>query len=124
MNNKEIKERIKFLRERKCTQRDAANALGISVNTYVAIESGATTIVNPRLSQLAALLERSEMFILTGTEPMSHNLEEADLTMQKCNELTQFYEEKLSENNSEIEKLKQEVSYNKNIVEFLLKKFE
>lgn len=59
MDFDQIRERIK--RERRSlsyTQEYMATTLGISVNSYREIESGTTLLVNPRLEEIAKILDK------------------------------------------------------------------
>ncbi|MFA6770365.1 MAG: helix-turn-helix transcriptional regulator [Bacteroidales bacterium] len=57
MECKQIRERIRRARRVKgYTQEYMAESLGISTNSYREIESGKTTLINPRLCKIAELL--------------------------------------------------------------------
>lgn len=59
MDFDQIRERIK--RERRSlgyTQEYMATTLGISVNSYREIESGTTLLINPRLEEIANILDK------------------------------------------------------------------
>ena len=58
MDNKTVKENIYRIRkEKKITQQQMAERLGMSRNSYRRIESGDTVLVNDHIVQIADLLE-------------------------------------------------------------------
>ncbi len=67
MDNKTVKENIYRIRkEKKITQQQMAERLGISRNSYRRIESGDTVLVNDHIVQIADLLEMSPDELLLG----------------------------------------------------------
>ena len=67
MDNKTVKENIYRIRkEKKITQQQMAERLGMSRNSYRRIESGDTVLVNDHIVQIADLLEMSPDELLLG----------------------------------------------------------
>lgn len=67
MDNKTVKENIYRIRkEKKITQQQMAERLGMSRNSYRRIESGDTVLVNDHIVQIANLLEMSPDELLLG----------------------------------------------------------
>ena len=70
MDNTSIKNNIRNKRkERKFTQEEVANRLGISLTAYRDIEKGGTSIVNGNLIRIADLLETTTEELVLGYKP-------------------------------------------------------
>ena len=71
MDDSSIKENIRRFRlERKMTQIEMANLLGLSTNAYGEIERGSTSIMNGNVLRLAELLNTSTEEIVLGYRPV------------------------------------------------------
>lgn len=67
MDNRSIKNNIcKSRKEKKITQQQMAERLGISRNSYRKIESGNTVLVNDHVMHIARLLDKSPDEIVLG----------------------------------------------------------
>lgn len=67
MDNRSIKNNIcKSRKEKKITQQQMAERLGISRNSYRKIESGNTVLVNDHVMHIANLLDKSPDEIVLG----------------------------------------------------------
>lgn len=72
----QIRERIKRARRSLgYTQEQMAEALKISTNSYREIESGNTTLINPRLPVIAQILNLSMESLIFGHVPKEESLE-------------------------------------------------
>ncbi|MBR5103850.1 MAG: helix-turn-helix transcriptional regulator [Bacteroidales bacterium] len=71
MDNTSIKENIRKIRkERKMTQEEMADMLGISITAYRDLERGGTSIMNGNVLRLAELLNTSTEEIVLGYRPI------------------------------------------------------
>ena len=67
MDNRSIKNNIcKSRKEKKITQQQMAERLGISRNSYRKIESGNTVLVNDHVMHIASLLDKTPDEIVLG----------------------------------------------------------
>lgn len=72
MDNKDIKKRIRELRESLgYTQEEVANSLKMSQNSYRQLESGKTLLISKRLDSLATILKTTVSELLIGVKPES-----------------------------------------------------
>ncbi|MEA5005672.1 hypothetical protein SDC9_119084 [bioreactor metagenome] len=72
MDNKDIKKRIRELRESLgYTQEEVAHSLKMSQNSYRQLESGKTLLISKRLDQIAGVLKISVSELLIGVKPES-----------------------------------------------------
>ncbi|MDD3034417.1 MAG: helix-turn-helix domain-containing protein [Bacteroidales bacterium] len=70
MDNKDIKKRIRGLRESLgYTQEEVANSLKMSQNSYRQLESGKTLLISKRLDSLATILKTTVSELLIGVKP-------------------------------------------------------
>ena len=71
MDNTSIKENIRRIRkERRMTQEEMADMLGISITAYRDLERGSTSIMNGNVLRLAELLDTSTEEIVLGYLPI------------------------------------------------------
>ena len=71
MDNTSIKEIIRKIRkERRMTQEEMADMLGISITAYRDLERGSTSIMNGNVLRLAELLNTSTEEIVLGYRPI------------------------------------------------------
>ena len=71
MDNTSIKENIRRIRkERRMTQEEMADMLGISITAYRDLERGSTSIMNGNVLRLAELLNTSTEEIVLGYRPI------------------------------------------------------
>ena len=71
MDNTSIKENIRKIRkERRMTQEEMADMLGISITAYRDLERGSTSIMNGNVLRLAELLNTSTEEIVLGYRPI------------------------------------------------------
>ena len=71
MDNTSIKENIRRIRkERRMTQEEMADMLGISITAYRDLERGSTSIMNGNIIRLAELLNTSTEEIVLGYRPI------------------------------------------------------
>ena len=71
MDNTSIKENIRKIRkERRMTQEEMADMLGISITAYRDLERGNTSIMNGNVLRLAELLNTSTEEIVLGYRPI------------------------------------------------------
>lgn len=71
MDNTSIKENIRRIRkERRMTQEEMADMLGISITAYRDLERGGTSIMNGNVLRLAELLNTSTEEIVLGYRPV------------------------------------------------------
>ena len=71
MDNTSIKENIRRIRkERRMTQEEMADMLGISITAYRDLERGSTSIMNGNVLRLAELLNTSTEEIVLGYRPV------------------------------------------------------
>lgn len=82
-----VGERLRRARlEKKLTQADLAEKLDISVTYLSKVERGVSRINLKRLQELCALLDISEIYILSGTSEDSKNYLDKDFKnlLEKC----------------------------------------
>lgn len=71
MDNTSIKENIRKIRkERRMTQEEMADMLGISITAYRDLERGSTSIMNGNVLRLAELLNTSTEELVLGYRPI------------------------------------------------------
>ena len=71
MDNTSIKENIRKIRkERRMTQEEIADMLGISITAYRDLERGSTSIMNGHVLRIAELLDTSTEEIVLGYRPV------------------------------------------------------
>ena len=70
MDNASIKENIRrFRKERKMTQEEIADMLGISITAYRDLERGSTSIMNGHFLRMAELFDTSTEELVLGYRP-------------------------------------------------------
>ncbi|MDO9679499.1 MAG: helix-turn-helix transcriptional regulator [Bacteroidales bacterium] len=121
MDFDQIRERIK--RERRSlgyTQEYMATTLGISVNSYREIESGTTLLVNPRLEEIAKILEKpleNLIFDTASTADYSQKLSIIEREFKERLDITETaYKIKLAEKEGEINVLKANLETKESII--------
>jgi len=101
MDNDSIKKRIAGLRlSRGLKQKDIANAMGISRNSYRAIEKGDTRILFDKLEDLSRCLGCSEEELILGYVPQEMSpleLAASDNHAKQLHDMAQDYENRLEE---------------------------
>lgn len=102
MDNKTVKENIYRIRkEKKITQQQMAERLGMSRNSYRRIESGDTVLVNDHIVQIADLLEMSPDELLLG--------ESASDGRKILDEMRVGYAQEISDRNRTISSLEERI---------------
>lgn len=102
MDNKTVKENIYRIRkEKKITQQQMAERLGMSRNSYRRIESGDTVLVNDHIVQIADLLEMSPDELLLG--------DSASDGRKILNEMRVGYAQEISDRNRTISSLEERI---------------
>ncbi|MDP3397999.1 MAG: helix-turn-helix transcriptional regulator [Bacteroidales bacterium] len=121
MDFDQIRERIK--RERRSlgyTQEYMATTLGISVNSYREIESGTTLLVNPRLEEIAKILEKpleNLIFDTASTADYSQKLSIIEREFKERLDIAETaYKIKLAEKEGEINVLKANLETKESII--------
>ena len=102
MDNTSIKENIrKFRKERKMTQEEIADMLGISITAYRDLERGSTSIMNGHFLRIAELFDTSTEELVLGYRP-------AQMPGKKLEEMQAEYDvriENLEKENEYLRKL-------------------
>jgi transcriptional regulator with XRE-family HTH domain len=121
MDFEQIRERIK--RERRSlgyTQEYMATSLGISVNSYREIESGNTLLVNPRLPEIAKILEKPLESLIFDNASYSDYNQKIDMLerefKEKFDSLETSYKIKMAEKEGEINVLKANLETKESII--------
>ena len=122
MDDSSIKENIRRFRlERKMTQIEMANLLGISTNAYGEIERGSTSIMNAHLLRIAELLQTSTEELVLGYRPIQ-------MPGKKLEEIQAEYSERIDELEKEneflrklVKSLEETISTKTQIIEMLQK---
>ena len=100
MDNTSIKENIRKIRkERKMTQEEMADMLGISITAYRDLERGSTSIMNGNVLRMAELLQTSTEELVLGYRPIQ-------MPGKKLEEIQAEYSERIDELEKENEFLK------------------
>lgn len=109
MDNYNIRVRIRGLRESKrISQTEFAEMLGVCRSSVINLET-TSRIVNPRLAEVARILNTTEEYLLFGNEPSEQTLRfdansEERLKIQR-KELVDEYEKRLEEMRRQIQEL-------------------
>ncbi|PKO96701.1 MAG: hypothetical protein CVU12_03750 [Bacteroidetes bacterium HGW-Bacteroidetes-7] len=121
MDFDQIRERIK--RERRSlgyTQEYMATILGISVNSYREIESGTTLLVNPRLEEIAKILDKpleNLIFDTASSFDYSQKLSVIEKEFKEKLDISETaYRIKLAEKEGEINVLKANLETKESII--------
>lgn len=121
MDFDQIRERIK--RERRSlgyTQEYMATTLGISVNSYREIESGTTLLVNPRLEEIAKILDKpleNLIFDTASSFDYSQKLSVVEKEFKEKLDISETaYKIKLAEKEGEINVLKANLETKESII--------
>ena len=100
MDNTSIKENIRKIRkERKMTQEEMADMLGISITAYRDLERGSTSIMNGNVLRMAELLQTSTEELVLGYRPIQ-------MPGKKLEEIQAEYSERIDELEKENEFLR------------------
>ena len=124
MDNKDIKKRIRELRESLgYTQEEVANSLKMSQNSYRQLESGKTLLISKRLDSLAHILKTSVTELLMGVKPETA-VEERLILMEKLHkeqieQIESDYKIKSIEQEDELKRLKMALESKESIIGIL-----
>ncbi len=124
MDNKDIKRRIRELRESLgYTQEEVANSLKMSQNSYRQLESGKTLLISRRLDQIAGILKTSVSELLMGVKPETA-VEERLILLEKqhkeqIEQIESDYKIKSIEQEDEIKRLKMALESKESIIGIL-----
>lgn len=124
MDNKDIKKRIRELRESLgYTQEEVANSLKMSQNSYRQLESGKTLLISKRLDSLATILKTTVSELLIGVKPETA-VEERLILMEKLHkeqieQIESDYKIKSIEQEDEIKRLKMALESKESIIGIL-----
>lgn len=124
MDNKDIKKRIRELRESLgYTQEEVANFLKMSQNSYRQLESGKTLLISKRLDSLATILKTTVSELLMGVKPETA-VEERLILMKKLHkeqieQIEADYKIKSIEQEDEIKRLKMALESKESIIGIL-----
>ena len=124
MDNKDIKKRIRELRESLgYTQEEIANSLKMSQNSYRQLESGKTLLISKRLDSLATILKTTVSELLMGVKPETA-VEERLILMKKLHkeqieQIESDYKIKSIEQEDEIKRLKMALESKESIIGIL-----
>ena len=124
MDNKDIKKRIRELRESLgYTQEEVANSLKMSQNSYRQLESGKTLLISKRLDSLATILKTTVSELLMGVKPETA-VEERLILMKKLHkeqieQIEADYKIKSIEQEDEIKRLKMALESKESIIGIL-----
>ena len=100
MDNASIKENIRrFRKERKMTQEEMADLLGISTTAYRDLERGNTSIVNGHVLRIAEIMNTSTEEIVLGYRPIQ-------MPGKKLEEMQAEYAERIDALEKEVEYLR------------------
>ena len=100
MDNASIKENIRrFRKERKMTQEEMADMLGISTTAYRDLERGSTSIVNGHVLRIAEIMNTSTEEIVLGYRPIQ-------MPGKKLEEMQAEYAERIDALEKEVEYLR------------------
>ncbi|AGY52693.1 hypothetical protein BRDCF_p66 [Bacteroidales bacterium CF] len=124
MDNKDIKKRIRELRESLgYTQEEVANSLKMSQNSYRQLESGKTLLISKRLDSLATILKTTVSELLIGVKPETA-VEERLILMEKLHkeqieQIESDYKIKSIEQEDELKRLKMALESKESIIGIL-----
>ena len=124
MDNKDIKKRIRELRESLgYTQEEVANSLKMSQNSYRQLESGKTLLISKRLDSLATILKTTVSELLMGVKPETA-VEERLILMKKLHkeqieQIESDYKIKSIEQEDELKRLKMALESKESIIGIL-----
>jgi transcriptional regulator with XRE-family HTH domain len=111
---KELRDNISRIRqEKKISQKEMAEKLGISRASYISMEKGKTRLLNENVEKFAALnnVSPSELVLGYRISEDVHTLQEAQADYgRKRQEIIDAYEERIAKLNQEIEGLNQQIS--------------
>lgn len=129
MKCKQIRERIKKARRaNNYTQEEMAEFLGISTNSYRELESGSTTLINPRLLKIAEILKLPMENLLFGQTTSNESLKKIKELQKehhtKLVELTSNHKIELAQKDEEINILKTKLETKEIIIGVLNEKKE
>ena len=106
MDNNSIKDNVcKFRKQRKMTQEEMADLLGISITAYRELEKGSTSMMNQHILKMARITNTPTEEIVLGYMPAQID------NPGKLRDLQAEYEEKVKERDRRIAELEKMVSY-------------
>ena len=106
MDNNSIKDNVcKFRKQRKMTQEEMADLLGISITAYRELEKGSTSMMNQHILKMARITNTPTEEIVLGYMPAQID------NPGKLGDLQAEYEEKIKERDRRIAELEKMVSY-------------
>ena len=106
MDNNSIKDNVcKFRKQRKMTQEEMADLLGISITAYRELEKGSTSMMNQHILKMARITNTPTEEIVLGYMPAQI------ANPGKLRDLQAEYEEKIKERDRRIAELEKMVSY-------------
>ena len=106
MDNNSIKDNVcKFRKQRKMTQEEMADLLGISITAYRELEKGSTSMMNQHILKMARITNTPTEEIVLGYMPAQID------NPGKLRDLQAAYEEKIKERDRRIAELEKMVSY-------------
>ena len=106
MDNNSIKDNVcKFRKQRKMTQEEMADLLGISITAYRELEKGSTSMMNQHILKMARITNTPTEEIVLGYMPAQID------NPVKLRDLQAEYEEKIKERDRRIAELEKMVSY-------------
>lgn len=112
MNNDTVKKNLENIRlNRKLSQEEMANVLGVARNTYRNIEKGRTKLISDTVMKVAEWAEITPEEVVLGYVPIDDKDSVLKETRERLNErirvLTEEYEAKLERQRTEIEFLRE-----------------
>lgn len=106
MDNNSIKDNVcKFRKQRKMTQEEMADLLGISITAYRELEKGSTSMMNQHILKMARITNTPTEEIVLGYMPAQID------NPGKLRDLQAEYDEKIQERDRRIAELEKMVSY-------------
>lgn len=112
MNNDTVKKNLENIRlNRKLSQEEMANVLGVARNTYRNIEKGRTKLISDTVMKVAEWAEITPEEVVLGYVPIDDKDSVLKETRERLNErirvLTEEYEAKLERQRTEIDLLRE-----------------
>lgn len=112
MNNDTVKKNLENIRlNKKLSQEEMANVLGVARNTYRNIEKGRTKLISDTVMKVAEWAEITPEEVVLGYVPLDEKDSVLKETRERLNDriraLTEEYEAKLERQRTEIEFLRE-----------------
>lgn len=112
MNNDTVKKNLENIRlNKKLSQEEMANVLGVARNTYRNIEKGRTKLISDTVMKVAEWAEITPEEVVLGYVPLDEKDSVLKETRERLNErirvLTEEYEAKLERQRTEIDLLRE-----------------